>query len=258
MYFIPITQSAEASWTDSEDQAMFLHRRCLTLGQAALYRHYEALWNKIWSGCCSCGDRNTYRITGPEIKAVIHSRSNVGGWTSHNVVNEWQETCWWLRVQYNEAFNSKSPSFNKWLTKGLHMWHCWSGKRMWIPLSLQFDSLNWVDGFSAWSHGWQKTGGLYWLKPPCLLASFPISCQNSEKVSSPSLFSSSEPMSCSIAAGSLAFCGWSQRGDPDHYKITLSCNISYSARLSCHLMVECSSKYNWSTIFFTDTQVSWW
>lgn len=159
MYFIPITQSAEASWTDSEDQAMFLHRRCLTLGQAALYRHYEALWNKIWSGCCSCGDRNTYRITGPEIKAVIHSRSNVGGWTSHNVVNEWQETCWWLRVQYNEAFNSKSPSFNKWLTKGLHMWHCWSGKRMWIPLSLQFDSLNWVDGFSAWSHGWQKTGG---------------------------------------------------------------------------------------------------
>lgn len=47
---------------------------------------------------------------------------------------------------------------------------------------------------------------LYWLNPPCSLARCPISCQNSRKLSSPSLFLSSELMSCSMAVGSLAFC----------------------------------------------------
>lgn len=93
----------------------------------------------------------------------------------------------------------------------------------------------------AESHNWQKGGELYWLKPPCLLASFPTSCQNSAKVSSPSSFSSSEPMSSSITPGSLAFCGWSQRGDTGPYWSTLRWSMSYSARLSWHLMAACSS-----------------
>lgn len=46
----------------------------------------------------------------------------------------------------------------------------------------------------------------YWLKPPCWFARRPISCQNSRKVSSPSQFSSNEPMSWSMTAGSPAFC----------------------------------------------------
>lgn len=47
--------------------------------------------------------------------------------------------CWWLSAQDNEAFNSKFPAFNKWLT-----YTCGGAiKRM--PLSLQLDSLNWVE-----------------------------------------------------------------------------------------------------------------
>lgn len=47
---------------------------------------------------------------------------------------------------------------------------------------------------------------LYWLNPPCLLARCPISCQNSRKLSSPSLFLSSELIRWSMAVGSPAFC----------------------------------------------------
>lgn len=49
-------------------------------------------------------------------------------------------------------------------------------------------------------------GHSYWLNLPCLLASCPISCQNSKKLSSPSLFLSNELISWSMAAGSSAFC----------------------------------------------------
>lgn len=106
-------------------------------------------------------------------------------------------------------------SFNKWLTKELHVWQWQSNKRM--PLSLQLYSSNRVDGrwticskCLSWLPEWDYQ--LYWLNPPCLLASFPISCQNSVNVSSPSLLSSREPISSSVALGSLAFCGWSQTG----------------------------------------------
>lgn len=46
----------------------------------------------------------------------------------------------------------------------------------------------------------------YWLKPPCLLARCPISCQNSRKLSSPSLFLSNDLMSWSTTAGSAESC----------------------------------------------------
>lgn len=49
-------------------------------------------------------------------------------------------------------------------------------------------------------------GHSYWLNLPCLLASCPISCQNSKKLSSPSLFLSNELIRWSMAAGSSAFC----------------------------------------------------
>lgn len=52
---------------------------------------------------------------------------------------------------------------------------------------------------------------LYWLNPPCLLARCPISCQNSRKFSSPSLFLSSELISWSMAVGSPAFCREKER-----------------------------------------------
>lgn len=64
IYLVHITESTEASLTGGEDQDMLLHHHCLTLGQAALWKDYEALWNKIWSAWCSYGSSDTYRITG--------------------------------------------------------------------------------------------------------------------------------------------------------------------------------------------------
>ncbi len=65
-------------------------------------------------------------------------------------MNDRRQECWWLRVHDNEAFNSKFPAFNKWLTKELDMWNWWGDKRMRKPFEFkQLDSLNWV--------GWRCT-----------------------------------------------------------------------------------------------------